>query len=111
MFSHITATLDPTELDIQPQEAKRILDEMKTEVGISFERRDQYFSIRGSLNQINECQNLVQIYLIQAENISDKLSKFSLEADDVKTEHEVGPETSPTIKSPKMRALVSSWRS
>ena len=64
------------------------MDKMKTKVGISFERRDQYFSIRGSLNQINECPNLVQIYLIQVENISDKLSKFSLEADDVKTEQE-----------------------
>ena len=98
----MTATLDPIELGIQPLEAKQILDKMKTEVGISFERSaDQYFSIRGSLSQINECQNLVQMYLIQEENISDKLSKFSLEADDVKTKQEGGPESSPAIKSPK----------
>ena len=69
------------ELGINLQETKEILDRMKNEVGVSFERTDQHFVISGSLSQINNCQVLVQTYLNQEENISDKLNKFSLEVD------------------------------
>ena len=72
-------------MDIQPQEANEILNKLKTEIGISFERSDQYFLISGSLSQINECQVLIHKYLNQEENISIKLSKFSLDDEDVKT--------------------------
>ena len=72
-------------MDIQPQEANEILNKLKTEIGISFERSDQYFLISGSLSQINECQVLIYKYLNQEENISIKLSKFSLDDEDVKT--------------------------
>ena len=91
MFSQVTARLDAMELGINSQETKEILDRMKDEVGVSFERTDQYFVISGSLSQINNCQVLVQTYLNQDENISDKLRKFSLEAD-----HQGCAETSPT---------------
>ena len=78
------------ELGINSQETKEILDRMKNEVGVSFERTDQHFVISGSLSQINNCQVLVQTYLNQEENISDKLNKFSLEVD-----HQGFAETSP----------------
>ena len=70
------------ELGINSQDTEEILDRMKNEVGVSFERTDQYFVISGSLSQINNCQFLVQTYLNQEENISDKLNKFSLEVHD-----------------------------
>ena len=84
------------ELDVQLPEAKQILDKMKTEVGVSFKSSDQHFLICGSLSQINKCHVLVQKYLTQDENISDELSKFSLESKDVTAEKERVTNASPT---------------
>ena len=76
----MTAKLDPFELDIQFEEAKRILERIKVEVGISFEYSGKCFVIHGTLSQINECHVLVKKYLTDDENISEELNKLSVEA-------------------------------
>lgn len=90
VFSQVSASLDTVELGINSQDTEEILNRMKNEVGVSFERTDQCFVISGSLSQINNCQFLLQTYLNKEENISDKLNKFSLEVD-----HQGFAETSP----------------
>ena len=75
----MTAKLDPFELDIQFEEAKQILEKIKVEVGISFECSGECFVIHGTLSQINECHVLVKKYFTDDENISEELSKLSVD--------------------------------
>lgn len=83
VFSKVTATLDPTELNISPHEVEQLLDKIKAKIGVSFEYKERYFFIHGSLRAINDCQLLLQKYLIPDENISDKLGNCSLNVEDV----------------------------
>ena len=85
VFSKVTATLDPNELNISPHEVAQLLDKIKAKIGtgMSFEYKEQYFLIHGSLRVINDCQLLLQKYLMPDENISDKLGNCSLNVEDV----------------------------
>ena len=83
VFSNVTATLDPNELNISPHEVEQLLDKIKAKIGVSFEYKERYFLIRGSLKEINDCQLLLQKYLTPDENISDKLGNCSLNVEDV----------------------------
>lgn len=83
VFSNVTATLDPNELNISPHEVEQLLDKIKAKIGVSFEYKERYFLIRGSLKEINDCQLLLQKYLTPDENISDKLGSCSLNVEDV----------------------------
>ena len=80
MFSEVTAFLHPFDVDIQLQEAEQILQNIKAEVGISFECNDKCFVIHGTLSQINECHAMVNSYLIKDESIANELGKLSFEA-------------------------------
>ena len=71
VFTQITAKLNSLVLGVNPQETVQILERMKSEVGISFEREAEYFLIMGSLSQINTCQLLLQKHLVKEQNISD----------------------------------------
>ena len=83
VFSKVTATLDPTELNISPHEVEQLLDKIKAKIGVSFEYKERYFLIHGSLRAINDCQLLLQKFLMPDENISDKLGNCSLNVEDV----------------------------
>ena len=83
VFSKVTATLDPSELNISPHEVEQLLDKIKAKIGVSFEYKEKYFLIHGSLRAINDCQLLLQKYLMPDENISDKLGNCSLNVEDV----------------------------
>ena len=74
------AMLDPVDFDIQLQEAEKILQKIKAEVGISFEYNDKCFVIYGTLRQINECHGLVKSYFIKDEAIANELCKLSVGA-------------------------------
>ena len=83
VFSKVTATLDPTELNISPHEVEQLLDKIKAKIGVSFEYKERYFLIHGSLRAINDCQLLLQKFLMPDENISDELGNCSLNVEDV----------------------------
>ena len=85
VFSKVTATLDPNELNISPHEVAQLLDKIKAKIGtgMSFEYKERYFFIHGSLRVINDCQLLLQKSLMPDENISDKLANCSLNVEDV----------------------------
>ena len=83
VFSKVTATLDPTELNISPHAVEQLLDKIEAKIGVSFEYKERYFLIHGSLRAINDCQLLLQKFLMPDENISDKLGNCSLNVEDV----------------------------
>ncbi|XP_068724855.1 uncharacterized protein [Montipora capricornis] len=79
VFTQITAKLNSIVLGDNPRETMQILERMKSEVGISFEREAEYFLIMGSLSQINTCQLLLQEHLVKEQNISDTDTRSSFE--------------------------------
>ena len=70
-------------MNISPHEVEQLLDKIKAKIGVSFEYKERYFLIHGSLRAINDCQLLLQKYLMPDENISDKLGNCSLNVEDV----------------------------
>lgn len=78
IFTHVTATLDPIELGISPQEARQILEKVKQDIDVSFYCDNKLFVLTGKLKGINECQLLVMKYLSEGQRIDVQLNNLSL---------------------------------
>ena len=74
----MTATLDPVELGISPQEAKQILENVKEDIDVSIQCDEKLFVLTGKLKEINECHFLVMRYLSEGQPVDAQLNNLSL---------------------------------
>ena len=74
----MTATLDPVELGISPQEAKHILENIKQDIDVSIQCDNKLFVLTGKLKEINECHLLAMKYLSEGQLIDAQLYNLSL---------------------------------
>ena len=83
----MTATLDPVELGISPQEAKHILENIKQDIDVSIQCDNKLFVFTGKLKEINECHLLAMKYLSEGQLIDAQLNNLSLASNGAEVEN------------------------